>query len=141
MEADAERPRFYPVRLPAEASAPPTLRLVVNALVADPLQLPLFPEKERPVSCLAHFAGHVLPAAVAAEVEARRRWRGLTQAQVAEQIGISRPQLVNALKGRFPVVAMGRRQNSPRVPARQCDAGNRQGRLMIRRRRNQAKAT
>ena len=106
VEAHAERPRFYPVRLPAEASAPPTLRLVVNALVADPLQLPLFPEKERPVSCLAHFAGHVLPAAVAAEVGARRRWRGLTQAQVAEQIGISRPQLVNALKGRFPVVAV-----------------------------------
>src|SRR5271166_1619587 len=44
VEADAERPRFYPVRLPAEASAPPALRLVVNALVADPLQLPLFPE-------------------------------------------------------------------------------------------------
>ena len=27
----------------------------------------------------------------------------MTQAQLAEQIGVSRPQLVNVLKGRFPV--------------------------------------
>ncbi len=83
--------------------ATPVLRVVAKALVADPVQLALFPEKERPVSRLAHFAGHVLPAAVAAEIEARRRWRGLTQARLAKQIGISRPQLVNALKGRFPL--------------------------------------
>ena len=78
------------------------MRVVVdNALVPEPVQLSLLPD--RPVSRLAHFAGHVLPAAVAAEIEARRQWRGLTQAQLAAEIGISRPQLVNVLKGRFPL--------------------------------------
>lgn len=93
----------HPKPIEAAPRAAPELRIVVNALVADPVQLSLFPEKDRPVSRLANFGGHVLPAAVAIEIEARRRWRGMTQAQLAEQIGISRPQLVNVLKGRFPV--------------------------------------
>ena len=86
---------------PPPASPRSMLTLVVNALVAEPLQLGLFPERERPVSRLAQFAQGVMPAAVAREVEARRGWLGLTQAELAAQIGISRPQLVNALQGRF----------------------------------------
>ncbi len=110
IEADADRrPKFYAIagerkQVEAASPGPAPVRIVVsNPLVPDPVQLSLFPLADRPVSRLAHFAGHVLPAAVALEVEARRRWRGLTQAQLAEQIGISRPQLVNVLKGRFPL--------------------------------------
>ena len=101
VDADAARPRFYPVRVPSEASAPPVLRLVVNALVPGPTQLTLFPEKERPVSRLAQFAHGVMPPVVAREVEWRQQGRRLTQAALAAHIGLSRPQLANALKGRF----------------------------------------
>ena len=76
---------------PPPASPRSMLTLVVNALVAEPLQLGLFPERERPVSRLAQFAQGVMPAAVAREVEARQGWLGLTQAELAAQIGISRP--------------------------------------------------
>ncbi len=75
--------------------------LIVVSLVPDPVQLSMFPIVDRPVSRLAHYAGGIMPAAVALEVEARRRWLGLTQAKLAERIGVSRPQLVNALHGRF----------------------------------------
>jgi hypothetical protein len=86
-------------RVVAEPSARPLLRLVINALIAEPKQLGLFSEK--PVSRLAQFAHGIMPGAVAQEVEARRKWRGLTQGELAVQIGVSRPQLVNALRGRF----------------------------------------
>ena len=94
-----------PISSPAmETKAPEhlALRIVVdNALAPEPFQLSLFPISDRPVSRLSNYAGGIMPAAVAQEVEARRNWRGLTQAKLAEHIGLSRPQLVNALHGRF----------------------------------------
>ena len=116
VEADAYgRTKVYTVRKLAppapvvvvvaeiEAAPPPLRIVVVNAMVADPVQLSMFPIADRPVSRLSNFAGHILPAVIAVEVEARRRWRGMTQAQLAAEIGISRPTLVNVLKGRFPL--------------------------------------
>jgi hypothetical protein len=94
-----------PISSPAiEPKAPehPKLQIVVdNALTPEPVQLSLFPLSDRPVSRLSNYACGIMPAAVAQEVEARRHWRGLTQAKLAEHIGLSRPQLVNALHGRF----------------------------------------
>lgn len=85
-----------------EAAAPaprPVLKVINNALTPVERQLSLLPE--RAVTRLRDFAHGVMPRAVAHEVEVRRRWLGLTQGQVAAAGGLSRPQLVNALKGRF----------------------------------------
>lgn len=102
-----ERKRVYASRAiekrapVAAAEAPkPVLKLVVyNALAPTELQLSLLSEK--PVTRLRDFAHGVMPPAVVHEVETRRKWLGLTQAALASAVGLSRPQLVNALQGRF----------------------------------------
>lgn len=50
---------------------------------------------------LAQYAGGVLPDALVRAVRNAQRVRQMTQEAVARQIGISRPQLANALQGRF----------------------------------------
>lgn len=50
---------------------------------------------------LADYAGGVLPDALVRAVRDAQRVRQMTQEAVARQIGISRPQLANALQGRF----------------------------------------
>jgi hypothetical protein len=87
-------------RVVAPIAPKPVLRIVAdNALAPGELQLSLLPEK--PVARLRDFAHGVMPRAVAHEVEARRKWLGLTQEQLADAIGISRPQLTNGLQGNF----------------------------------------
>jgi len=85
----------------AVKTEPLRLRVVVNPLVPEPVQLSMFPLAERPVSRLAQYGGGLMPAAVAREIEARRHWRGLTQEALAQQIGLSRCTLTNALSGTF----------------------------------------
>lgn len=96
--------RTYVRRLPkAQPPAPeptPVVRLVVsNAVVPEPVQLSMF--GDRPVSRLADYGGGIMSAAVAHEVEWHRRRLGMTQDRLAASIGISRPQLTNALHERF----------------------------------------
>lgn len=50
---------------------------------------------------LSDYAGGVLPDALVRAVRDAQRVRQMTQEAVARQIGISRPQLANALQGRF----------------------------------------
>ena len=86
----------------AVKAKPPRLRVVVsNPLVPGPEQLSLFPLVARPVSRLSNYTSGLMPAAVAREVETRRRWRGLTQEALARRIGVSRPQFCNAVNGTF----------------------------------------
>lgn len=78
----------------------PVLRIITsNALAPGELQLSLLPEKQ--VTRLRDYAHGIISRAVAHEIEARRRWLGLTQAEVAAAVGLSRPQYVNAVQGRF----------------------------------------
>ena len=50
---------------------------------------------------LSDYAGGVLPDVLVRAVRDAQRVRQMTQQAVADQIGISRPQLANALQGRF----------------------------------------
>ena len=50
---------------------------------------------------LADYAGGIMPAAVRDQVRDRWRASGLPQDRIARLAGISRPQLANALQGRF----------------------------------------
>lgn len=76
------------------------LRIVAdNPLAPGQMQLSLLPQKQ--VSRLRDFAHGIMPRAVAHEIEVRRKWLGLTQEQLAAAVGLSRPQLTNALQGRF----------------------------------------
>lgn len=66
-------------------------------------QLSLLPEL-KPVSRLRDFGGGFVPPAVALEIEFYRRRRlGLTQQELAGQIGCSQGQLANALRGHDPI--------------------------------------
>ncbi len=69
-------------------------------------QILLFPELAKPVSRLQSFGGGLVPAAVAAEVEFRRRQHCLSQRQLAKLIGRSQGQLANALRGHDPMSAV-----------------------------------
>jgi hypothetical protein len=64
------------------------------------IMLPLA-EIMRPVSRLRQFGGG--PAAVACEIEFRRRQRGLSQSQLGSLIGRSQGQIANALRGHDPI--------------------------------------
>jgi hypothetical protein len=68
-------------------------------------QILLFPEMSKPVARLQSFGGGLVPAAVAAEIEFRRRQHGLSQRQLAKLIGRSQGQLANALQGHDPMSA------------------------------------
>lgn len=64
-------------------------------------QLELFP-KVAPAR-LRVYQGGLMPAAVAMETRHLQKCRGLSQQELANRIGISRPQLANGLQGRFPL--------------------------------------
>lgn len=66
-------------------------------------QILLFPELSKPVARLQSFGGGFVPATVAAEIEFRRRQRGLTQRQLAKLVGRSQGQLANAFRGHDPI--------------------------------------
>lgn len=66
-------------------------------------QILLFPELARPVARLHSFGGGFIPPAVSAELEFRRRRLGMSQKEVAEQIGCSQGHLANALRGHDPI--------------------------------------
>jgi hypothetical protein len=68
-------------------------------------QLPLLPEIERPVSRLRDFGGGIIPPAVAAEIEFRRRRHGWSQLQLARLMGRSQGQYANAIRGHDPISA------------------------------------
>jgi transcriptional regulator with XRE-family HTH domain len=65
-----------------------------------------FPELSKPVARLQAFGGGLIPPAVAAEIEFRRKQRGLTQRQLAAIIGISQGQYANAIRGHDPISAL-----------------------------------
>lgn len=77
---------------------PLTARAVRNAG-----QILLFPELSKPVARLQAFGGGYIPRAVAAEIEFRRRQRGLSQRQLGALVGRSQGQLANALRGHDPI--------------------------------------
>jgi len=52
------------------------------------------------------ISGGFVPPAVAAEIEFRRRQRGLSQRELARLIGRSQGQLANALRGHDPMSAV-----------------------------------
>jgi hypothetical protein len=68
-------------------------------------QLPLLPELERPVSRLHDFGGGIVPAAVALELEHRRRQLCLSQREYAAKLGVSQGQYANARRGHDPLSA------------------------------------
>jgi len=68
-------------------------------------QILLFPELAKPVSRLHSFAQGYVPPAVAAEIEFRRKQRGMSQTQLAALMGRSQGQLANALRGHDPISA------------------------------------
>jgi hypothetical protein len=65
-------------------------------------QILLFPDM-RPVARLQAFGGGYIPRAVAAEIEFRRKQRGLSQNKLASLVGRSQGQLANALRGHDPI--------------------------------------
>jgi hypothetical protein len=69
-------------------------------------QILMFPEL-RPVARLRHWYGGYMPLAVALEVRHLQHNLDLTQQQLADIIRISRPQLANALAGRFALSEWG----------------------------------
>jgi hypothetical protein len=69
-------------------------------------QILMFPEL-RPVARLRHWHGGYMPSTVALEVRHLQHNHELTQQQLSDMIRISRPQLANALAGRFPLSEWG----------------------------------
>ena len=72
--------------------------------LAGQIMLPLA-EIKRPVSRFREFGGGFVPAAVASEIEFKRRQRGLSQLQVGRMIGLSQGQFANAIRGHDPISA------------------------------------
>ncbi len=66
-------------------------------------QLPLLIELDRPVNRLREFGGGFVPAAVALEIEFRRKQLGLSQRQLCLLIGRSQGQFANAMRGHDPI--------------------------------------
>ena len=71
---------------------------------------------------LQAFGGGYVPPAVAAEIEFRRKQRGLSQDKLAGLVGRSQGQLANALRGHDPISAAGRAANGGRDAG--CGAGD-----------------
>jgi Helix-turn-helix len=69
-------------------------------------QILLFPELEKPIARLHSFAQGYVPPAVAAEIEFRRKQRGMSQTQLAALMGRSQSQLAHALRGHDPISAV-----------------------------------
>ena len=94
-----ERSSGGEVRRPRLVLAPPVGR-----------DLDLFGGRPRPVAALAGWSSGLAPPAVRSYLRDEIRARGLRQSDVAQRLGISRPQLVNILRGRFgasPRLALG----------------------------------
>ncbi len=66
-----------------------------------PGQGELFSDVKADVIEMNNFARGKIPSSILRVIEHERRRRGLTHADLADQIGVSRPQLTNALCGRF----------------------------------------
>lgn len=81
--------RLYPNKAPRPVDQTP-LPFVETAL-------------QRPIARLRDFGGGYVPAAVAEEIEFRRKQAGLSQRELANRSGIGQPQLANALRGHDPV--------------------------------------
>lgn len=64
-------------------------------------QLSLWPELEKPVARLKAYAGGILSPAAALELEHHRRRLGLSQRALGKLVGLSQPQIANAVHGRF----------------------------------------
>ena len=56
---------------------------------------------QRQLTAARRYVGGIIPDELVAELDALRRGAGMTLDQVADKIGISRPQLSNARMGRF----------------------------------------
>ena len=95
----AEPAHAQPVPAPVEIGRPACL----------PVQLGLPLDDAPPVDPIAVPPG-VLPDEVRASVEGWRRARGLTHDEIAAQIGLSRPQVTNVIRGRFGIGAEAARR-------------------------------
>jgi len=100
------------------SSSPPSSPSVASRSVRPALvvvlpvgrALDLFGGRPRPDSDLAGWSSGLAPRAVRCYLRDEIRARGLRQSDVARRLGISRPQLVNILRGRFgasPRLALG----------------------------------
>lgn len=81
--------------------APITVEQVPKSGLKEADQLSLWPEHDRPVVRLKAYAGGIAPPTVAMELEHLRRRRGLTQRALGKLVGLSQPQIANAVHGRF----------------------------------------
>ena len=92
-------------RKPAEPRPAPSPEAVAVA-AAEPVSEPVGrPPEMKPHETFEAWCGGKLPPTVAVEVRQRMRATGYRQDDVAEAIGLSRPQLTNALVGRFGLSA------------------------------------
>ena len=80
-------------------------RILARRALRPAGQLPLLPELDRPVSRLSDFGGGYMPAAVALEVEFKRRRHGLSQEAFAARLGVSQGQYANAIRAHDPISA------------------------------------
>lgn len=94
--ATEPRKRTYRVR---------SLKPPQRGLSVGETQLSLFPTMTKPVARLHDYGHGIASPSVALEIEFRRKQAGMTQAQLARRAGISRPQLTNAIQGRFGLAA------------------------------------
>lgn len=97
-----ERAMITGRRTGSNLQSPGMLAPVADVGAINPTgQLDLFPRV--PPARLRVFQGGLMPPAVALETRHLQKRRGLSQQDLANMIGISRPQLANGLQGRFPL--------------------------------------
>lgn len=88
-----DRRKHYSGRRPKPAPVPGTLPLDIEPMLFV----------TRPPARLRLFQGGLVPPAVAVEIQHLRRLRDLTLEELASRAHVSRPQLTNALVGRYPL--------------------------------------
>jgi hypothetical protein len=94
--AARSKPKTLPLAPPPVLVVPDSPKLLLPANSHG--QLLLFDE---PVVTLKTYWSGIMPASVANDVLARQKALGWSQAELAMRVGISRPQIANALAGRF----------------------------------------
>jgi hypothetical protein len=87
--------------LPSLRPEPKSAPLGINITTSRPYQPDMFGAPVVDLATERKFRRGLIPADVAALVRAEMRARGVTQDELAILVGISQPQLANALAGRF----------------------------------------
>jgi Bifunctional DNA primase/polymerase, N-terminal len=94
-------PSLYLLSLVSAPKPDVPLPVVARAIPAKPYQPDMFGAAVIDLAAERSYRRGLLPDDLAALVRAEMRARGVTQDELAAQLGISQPQLANALAGRF----------------------------------------